>query len=102
LRSYEVALPILLSSQPLILSTSLSPQLIFQSLFPRQSRGLDKTWSPSKGLKIKNTVMLVNHALLKNRVVSASHLMVQVGEIPDQVRDDNLLFLDNIDYEWLL
>ena len=25
--------------------------------------------------------------------------MVQVGEIPDQVRDDNLLFLDNIDHE---
>ena len=29
-----------------------------ESLFPRQSRGLDKTWGPSKGLKIKNTVML--------------------------------------------
>jgi hypothetical protein len=41
----------------------------------------------------------MNPALMKIRIVSASHLMVQVGEIPDQVRDDNLLILDNIDHE---
>ena len=28
--------------------------------------------------------------------------MVQVGQIPDKVLEDNLLFLDNIDHEWIL
>jgi len=71
-------------------------------LSPGKAGGLIKTCGPSKGLEIQNTVM--NLGLMNIKFVSASHLMVLVGEILDQVRDDNPFFksiLNRIDNEWL-
>ena len=69
---------------------------------PGKAGGLSETCGPSKGLEIQNTVM--NLGLMNIKFGSASSPYGQVGEIPDQVRDDNFFLksiLDKIYYEWL-